>query len=631
MSDFVDIFATDATGRRERPRLFPWNRRLRHLLGVSVRNINVVAPLPRSRGRTITDDDVPAALQSPTKLLAQREANRLKHSSSSTDLKSPPKVTSEPQYSAKTNGKPDVHTLSWSATTPFLRQQRLKDAIASTMADSWFSIHCNGVSDPVYISEVIVQSLNPSFQNFDLNPSDTRVTRSDELTVKIWARTQHMVEYILLVELACNLQSLQFVGKRLESFHHPLPQNCVLFHLTDGIYTSFTDMPANFSVTSLLNIGAPRSAGLPAQYTSSFDALMRLANLDECRQDALATKAEIEAQMNIILEEKGESLSKITKSTRSKEKDAQLRNAINVQRRELKALKAAGTELHDRLTKRKTAMNQGRTDQERSMRYLGDADNEAKQLEGDLGNLSDDIHGQTRRICEDLLAIFPIEPVTDRPLQFTIRGLALPNSNFDDIDREVVAAALGHTAQVVQLLSIYLSVPLPYPVRPYASHSYVEDPVSNGITQRTFPLHPGSVQYRFEYAVFLLNKDIEFLMNKYQLRMIDIRHTLPNLKYLLYVATSGRGELPARKAGGIKGLITGRLSPSISRQASEESVTSTTEHSGVKTPKEDGVNGVGSLVSRKGKAIDRSEDDGRNVGTFKRNVPLRASALRESF
>ena len=41
----------------------------------------------------------------------------------------------------------------------------------------------------------------------------------------------------------------------------------------------------------------------------------------------------------------------------------------------------------------------------------------------------------------------------------------------------------------------------------------------------------------------------------YHLRVLDIRQTLPNLKYLLYVATAGEGELPARKAGGVRGLL----------------------------------------------------------------------------
>lgn len=69
--------------------------------------------------------------------------------------------------------------------------------------------------------------------------------------------------------------------------------------------------------------------------------------------------------------------------------------------------------------------------------------------------------------------------------------------------------------------------------------------------------------YRFEYGVFLLNKNIELvwvftlillyimidgdlsmafqLMSDRNLRALDMRHTLPNLKNLLLTLTDGEG------------------------------------------------------------------------------------------
>ena len=46
-------------------------------------------------------------------------------------------------------------------------------------------------------------------------------------------------------------------------------------------------------------------------------------------------------------------------------------------------------------------------------------------------------------------------------------------------------------------------------------------------------------------------------MSRQGLRMVDQRSTLPNLKYLLYVLTAGKGELPGRKVGGVRGLRAG--------------------------------------------------------------------------
>jgi hypothetical protein len=127
---------------------------------------------------------------------------------------------------------------------------------------------------------------------------------------------------------------------------------------------------------------------------------------------------------------------------------------------------------------------------------------------------------------------------------------------------------------VVNSLSPYLSVILPYPISSHGSTSTIDDPLAvtqnNQNNLRTYPLYMKNVvRYRFEYGVFLLNKNTEILSNTLGLRPVDIRHTLPNLKYLLYIATAGKGELPARKAGGIRGLL--RQDGVLSRTGSMDS------------------------------------------------------------
>ena len=48
-------------------------------------------------------------------------------------------------------------------------------------------------------------------------------------------------------------------------------------------------------------------------------------------------------------------------------------------------------------------------------------------------------------------------------------------------------------------------------------------------------------------------------MSRQGAKMVDLRHTLPNLKYMLTVLTAGKGELPVRKRGGVRGLESGKL------------------------------------------------------------------------
>ncbi|KAJ5832490.1 hypothetical protein N7474_000801 [Penicillium riverlandense] len=562
------------SSRRDRPWLYASNRKLRHLHGVSVRNL-IVTPPSRARGKTIDDDDIPNTLTTPSKILAQNDARTLHPSRSFTDLKS--RASSESHVDRK-DRKPEMRrsrrrsTLPWNDPNPRTRQVRLEDITNSRMADTWFSIHCEGPEAPIYISEVVNSATNPSFQALDLNMCGPLVSRRDSLTLKLWAKTATMPEHILLVELQLNLRSLQFLGKTLEHFHQPLPANSILFHFPDGVYTNLTDLPP--VETSLYGTGQRATGDGTVLPTSSYDTLMKLANLDECIQDALATREKLETQISAMLEKNQVALMSVSDAAQAQDRLSLTRQAIAAERRRLRAANKRKDELIASIRTRKEAMEQGRQAQERARSHLPDAQEKLVSSEQVLNQSADEAKGQIRRISEDLLTIYPIEPIADKPLAFTIAGLALPNSSFDDIDREAVAAALGYTAHLVYLLSFYLSMTVPYPVSPHLSTSLIQDPVSVSLPTRTYPLHPVNVHYRFEYGVFLLNKNIEFLLSKLGLRVLDIRHTLPNLKYLLYVLTAGTTEIPSRKAGGIRGLLAGRWTPNLSRRGSVDSTAS---------------------------------------------------------
>ncbi len=201
------------------------NRKLRHLQGIILRNLTLSQPRSRSRGKTIDDESLPHAFKSPTKLLAQREAHKLEHSRSSSDLKSPsPKdVTNKAMPDGSSDSiaetRPSIgrlrrrSTLNWIGASPAVRQKKLEDVTAGRMADTWFSLHCEGHDDPVYISETVEKAMNPDFRFFDLKPWGPSVTRLDELTVKFWAKNEQIQDYKLLIELGVHLGSLQFIGK----------------------------------------------------------------------------------------------------------------------------------------------------------------------------------------------------------------------------------------------------------------------------------------------------------------------------------------------------------------------------------------------------------------------------------
>ncbi len=335
--------------------------------------------------------------------------------------------------------------------------------------------------------------------------------------------------------------------------------------MTDGIYTSFTDLPLDQGAFHRPLISKPLTQGVRS--TSSFDALLRLSNLGDCIQDALSTQGKLTAEINEILDKHREAHETINSALQSQESLVLTNRSLAAARKQLKYTQTRCSDLRASLQARRSAMTSGRLSQDKAESHLAAAQANISSKRSLLQTTKMEIGSQIRRICEDLLSIYPIEPIPQKPLMFTIRGLLLPNANSltasaSEADPLITAAALSMVAHITQMLSLYLSTPIPYPPVIHGSTSTIQDPVSttlHSMAGRTFPLYQkGAVAFRFEYAVFLLNSDIQLLMSRQGLRMVDQRQTLPNLKYLLYVLSSGKGDLPVRKPGDVKGFANNR-------------------------------------------------------------------------
>jgi UV radiation resistance-associated gene protein len=492
-------------------------------------------------------------------------------------------------------------TLDWANASPSIRQRRLEEDARARMTDVFFSLHVEGEDDPIYVSESIMETMNPTFGTFSLVDQPAHITRQDSIMIKIWIKDEESKETSLHIQYEINMRYLEYIGKSLDTIRRPLPRNCVLFTLTDGLYTvpsTWDDLdsaPLSESTTSISNKVLP---------TSSYDALMRLSTLDVCIQDALATRLRVEAEINSILEENKSSTDAIRSVAPITLQLASYKSAVELEKRRLEAVRKRRDALRSNISSRESFMSHDLELQLQQTQSMHEEQPIIEAKRDDIRQITDTAHGQRRRIAEDILRIFPIEPIPGKALAFTIRGLALPNaSDLDDTDEPTVSAALGHVAQVVHMLAAYLSKPLPYPLRPRGSTSTVVDQVSASTATSVYPLFSrGVARFRFEYGVFLLNKNIEILSNHVGLRVMDLRHTLPNLKYLLYITTAGTGDLPARKAGGMRAFLRaakGDDSTQSSRRGSDAS----------------SVGGMVSRLLRKGKDGEvKSEQRDRSVG-----------------
>ncbi|OVA13825.1 UV radiation resistance protein/autophagy-related protein 14 [Macleaya cordata] len=148
-------------------------------------------------------------------------------------------------------------------------------------------------------------------------------------------------------------------------------------------------------------------------------------------------------------------------------------------------------------------------------------------------------------------------PAGSKPGALTISGLAvtslpLKKMSFFSDKKEVQksATALGYVAHAVSLIASYLEIPLRYPLHLGGSRSYIHDyapsfdvassaSASNSILLTNskpteFPLFlEGQDTTRAAYAIFLLNKDLEQLLNSIGVQSLGPRHVLANLKELL--------------------------------------------------------------------------------------------------
>ncbi|KAL1561599.1 UV radiation resistance-associated gene protein-like [Salvia divinorum] len=151
-------------------------------------------------------------------------------------------------------------------------------------------------------------------------------------------------------------------------------------------------------------------------------------------------------------------------------------------------------------------------------------------------------------------------PEGSKPLDqgtLTISGLHLTVVSFTKMsfftDKKEVqrsSTALGYVAHAVSLIASYLQVPLRYPLRLGGSRSYIRDHspsvehsasntsldtvISTSSKPVEFPLFiEGQDSTRAAYAVFLLNKDLEQVLNFIGVKSLGPRHILANLKELM--------------------------------------------------------------------------------------------------
>jgi UV radiation resistance-associated gene protein len=67
--------------------------------------------------------------------------------------------------------------------------------------------------DPIYVSEMVDKTMNPTFRHIDFEACGPGIMRSEDIVVKVWVRSLKMAGWKQLLSLDAHLRDLQYLGK----------------------------------------------------------------------------------------------------------------------------------------------------------------------------------------------------------------------------------------------------------------------------------------------------------------------------------------------------------------------------------------------------------------------------------
>ena len=223
----------------------------------------------------------------------------------------------------------------------------------------------------------------------------------------------------------------------------------------------------------------------------------------------------------------------------------------------LRAKGEAGV-LKGRLEMRARALKRAAETLEESKARIEGQRREFEGYRAEQRNLFSALCVQRAELFSGLQRIFPIERVESGAhsllgMRLVYSSLVRPGGAAGD--DEVTATSLGFVVQLVQCMASYMATSLRYPLVGRGSRSFVlcSSLPSNGeaflgasVPRATgqfnsFPLYPKGTDFKhFQFAVYLLNKNIEQMLVDFDVPVKSSQHALFNLKLLLSV-TPGLG------------------------------------------------------------------------------------------
>uniref|UniRef100_A0AAQ4P539 UV radiation resistance associated gene n=1 Tax=Gasterosteus aculeatus aculeatus TaxID=481459 RepID=A0AAQ4P539_GASAC len=413
------------------------------------------------------------------------------------------RVLAIPAASVTNSGASSSRALHVELTSQQRRLRHLRSIAARNIVnkngppllDTYFTLHlciADGISRDFYKSEVIRDSLNPTWRSLDFGMlPDLLDTSVSCFVVRIWGGQEE--QYQLLIEWKINLDGLRYTGQQIRS-RNP---NEIIFGLNDGYYVADFDHKRAIKQTQVTvqKIGKEIEEKLRTTTTCTERKKER-----ECMQLRIGVlRSELQRQRKAL----------------GREMDLRQKDRAQLQKKE-----EAFSAQHEGLKEEKDSL----TKQQKECT--------AKREQFLKSNAQ--LTFRCRQLLSELSYIYPIDVANQS--DYVICEVKLPNSeDFQAKDDGSLAVSLGYTSHLVLMVSCFLQIPLRYPVIHKGSRSSIKDTITDRLTEkeREFPLYPRGERFHFEYGVYLLNKNIAQLRYQHGLTTPDLQQTLPNLKNFL--------------------------------------------------------------------------------------------------
>jgi len=434
---------------------------------------------------------------------------------------------------------PFIHTLRIKQLKAISARQIEKSSEISNLFSIYYTLSISDEEEKVfYKSDAIKNSLNPSWNPLDrlMFPPWVNV-QSSNFIIKVWIISENDCDHPkLLFTNKIEGKLLVYVGEEMSILKSELPKNSLIFEYTNGYYIQCSNC-SELRKESNNTISVFKVDHNQVKKSYSADILISLNNIQVELENE---KAELEKKKNALKEKlkryKEKHFLELQK-IEYKEESTILENQLVIRMLNIEENTQRLEEFRNSNNNKRTILNKKMNEYDQKMKEL---DNNKREFEHEMIQKDNQIilmrNQRLAVLIRDLLNIFPIEPSLSDPLIYTICGIPLPNSRYEGCNADDISTALGYTCHLITVIADYIDVILRYPVKPMSSRSTIIDPLSKECQpMNEFPLYTKNLNNnRFVYGVFLLNKNIEQLMNHIKQNVSNLRNTLPNLRKLLY-------------------------------------------------------------------------------------------------